>query len=354
MCQYYAVDGAVTDWHFAHHARFALGGLGAAIVEATGVTAQGRSTYGCTGLYRDAHISGMAQIASLYHRHDTVVGVQLTHSGRKSSAARPWDGAAPLSTEGPEPAWETVAPSAIPVREGWHTPKALTLAEIDETVAAFRTAALRALAAGFDFVELHGAHGYLLHSFLSPISNVRDDEFGGSLANRMRFPIMVSRAIREIWPRHQPLFYRTSAIDNVEGGLSIEDTIEFAKALSQVGVDVLDCSSGGISGSVALASQTQHAGFQVPLAEAVRANSTMKTMAVGLIIEPSLAERIIATGQADLVAIARELIADPNWAYRAARELGLEDSHGVLPKSYAFYLRRRPVPAPATGAGNRA
>lgn len=344
MCQYYAVDGAVTDWHLAHHGRFALGGLGAALVEATGVTPEGRSTYGCTGLYADSQIPGLARIASLYRSHGTLVGIQLTHSGRKASAARPWDGAGSLPLHGPEPGWQTVAPSAIPVREGWPTPRALTAEGIDQAVLAFQTAARRALAAGFDFVELHGAHGYLLHTFLSPISNIRTDEFGGNLANRMRFPIMVCRAIREIWPSNRPVFYRTSAIDNVEGGISIEDTIEFAKALSHVGVDVMDCSSGGISGSVAMANQSQlHAGFQVPLANAVRANSGMKTMAVGLIIEPALAERIVATGQADLVALARELIADPNWVYRAACELGLEDPYGVLPMSYGFYLRRRPV-----------
>jgi 2,4-dienoyl-CoA reductase-like NADH-dependent reductase (Old Yellow Enzyme family) len=355
MCQYYATDGAVTDWHLAHHARFALGGLGAALVEATSVTPEGRSTYGCTGLYDDAQIPGLARIASLYRAHGTLVGIQLTHSGRKASAARPWDGAASLPLHGAEPGWQTVAPSALPVRDGWPTPQALTAEGIDEAVVAFQTAARRALAAGFDFVELHGAHGYLLHSFLSPISNIRTDEFGGDLANRMRFPIMVCRAIREIWPSNRPFFYRVSAIDNVEGGISIEDTIEFAKALMQVGVDVMDCSSGGISGSVAMANQSQlHAGFQVPLADAVRANSSMKTMAVGLIIEPAFAERIVATGQADLVALARELIADPNWVYRAARELGLEDPHGVLPMSYGFYLRRRPVLASVDDTKKRA
>lgn len=347
MCQYYAEGGAVTDWHLAHHGRFALGGLGAALVEATAVSPDGRSTHGCTGLYDDAHIPGLARIVALYHGQDTAVGIQLTHSGRKASAFRPWDGAASLPAQGPEPGWPTVAPSAIAVREGWPTPHALTHAEIGEVVLAFQTAARRALAAGFDFVELHGAHGYLLHSFFSPISNVRSDEFGGSLANRMRFPLMVCRAIREIWPAAKPLFYRTSAIDNVEGGLLIEDTIALAKALSEVGVDVMDCSSGGISGAVALAANQSRlrAGFQVPYAAAVRSQAKMKTMAVGLIIDPALAERVVADGEADLVALGRELIADPNWAYRAARELGLEDPHAVLPMSYGFFLRRRPAVA---------
>ena len=348
MCQYYAVDGAITDWHIAHHGKFALGGLGAALVEATSVTPEGRTTHGCTGIYDDAHIAGFARIAALYRSHGTSPGIQLTHSGRKASAARPWDGAAPLPRDGDEPGWETVAPSAIPLREGWHTPRALTVPEIDETVLAFSTAGKRSLAAGFDFVELHGAHGYLLHSFLSPISNHRTDDFGGSIENRMRFPLMVCRAIREIWPENLPLFYRTSAVDNVDGGLSIEDTVIFAKALAEVGVDVMDCSSGGISGPVALAKQTQHyAGFQVPFAEAVRRGSPLKSMAVGLIIEPEMAEDIVATGQADLVALARELIADPNWVYRAALKLGHEDPHGVLPLSYAFYLRRRQQPTSA-------
>jgi 2,4-dienoyl-CoA reductase-like NADH-dependent reductase (Old Yellow Enzyme family) len=350
MCQYHAIDGAVTDWHQAHHARYALSGLGAALVEATGVTPDGRTTYGCTGIYSDAHIPGLKRIAALYKAHDTVPGIQLTHSGRKASAARPWDGAAPLPFDGDEPGWRTVAPSAIALREGWQTPRAMSIAEIGEMVTAFQTAAKRALAAGFDFVELHGAHGYLLHSFLSPISNHRGDEFGGSLANRMRFPLAVCRAIREIWPSDKPLFYRTSAIDSVEGGLTIEDTIVFAKALAEAGVDVLDCSSGGIIGPVALGKEAPIAGFQVPYAAAVRAETPLKTMAVGLIVEPRMAEDIVASGKADLVALARELIADPTFAYRAAKELGLDDPHGVLPMSYAFWLRRRPVLAPATMA----
>jgi 2,4-dienoyl-CoA reductase-like NADH-dependent reductase (Old Yellow Enzyme family) len=347
MCQYYAVDGAVTDWHQAHHARFALGGLGAAFVEATGVTPDGRTTYGCTGIYSDAHIPGLKRIAALYHAHGTAAGIQLTHSGRKASAARPWDGAAPLPFTGEEPGWRTVAPSAIPLREGWQTPHALSATEIGEVVLAFQTAAKRALAADFDFVELHGAHGYLLHSFLSPISNRREDELGGSLENRMRFPLMVCRAIREIWPSDKPLFYRTSAIDNVEGGLVIADTIAFAKALAEAGIDVLDCSSGGIIGPVAMGKEAPVAGFQIPFAAAVRAATPMKTMAVGLIVEPLMAEKIIAGGKADLVALGRELMADPTFAYRAAKELGLEDPHGVLPMSYAFWLRRRPVLAPS-------
>jgi 2,4-dienoyl-CoA reductase-like NADH-dependent reductase (Old Yellow Enzyme family) len=177
---------------------------------------------------------------------------------------------------------------------------------------------------------------------VSPISNIRNDEFGGSLANRLRFPTMVCRAIREIWPQGKPLFYRTSAVDNVDDGINIDDTIALARALAEVGVDIMDCSSGGIIGPIALAKQTQHAGFQIPYAEAVRASGAMKTMAVGLIVDPVMAEEIVGTGQADLVALGRELIADPNWTYRAARELGLDDAHGVLPPSYAFYLRRRP------------
>jgi 2,4-dienoyl-CoA reductase-like NADH-dependent reductase (Old Yellow Enzyme family) len=345
MCQYYADEGAVTDWHFAHHGRFALSGLGAAFVEATAVSAEGRTTYGCTGLYHDGHIPGLARIVSTYRAQNTAIGIQLTHSGRKSSAARPWDGAAPLTASGGERGWETLAPSAIPLREGWPTPRAMSVTEIEEVVRDFRTAAQRALAADFDLLELHGAHGYLLHSFLSPVSNRRTDQYGGSFADRMRFPLEVCRAVREVWPR--ALFYRTSAVDSVEGGISIEDTVAFAKALSEVGVDVMDCSSGGIVGPVALASQSQQvAGFQVPYAAAVRAGSGMKTMAVGLIFEPEMAEAIVASGQADLVALARELLADASWAYRAARTLGVADPLAVLPMSYAFFLRRRPVLAP--------
>ena len=341
MCQYAAVDGAIQDWHLQHHARFALGGFGAAFVEATAVTRDGRITHGCTGLWEDGQIAGMARIAAMYREHGVTPGIQLAHAGRRASQARPWEGSRPLALGGPDPAWQTVGPSAVPEREGYPAPHVLTATEIDAIVEAFRAATLRARRAGFDIVEIHGAHGYLLHSFFSPIPNRREDEFGGSLERRMCVPLMVAEAVRAVWPAELPLFYRVSAVDGVEGGVAIEDTVALAKALQERGIDVIDCSSGGVSGPATLATRKISQGFQVPYAAAVREGAGIATMAVGAIISPELAESVLASGKADLVALGRELMADPNWPYRAARELGLEQPWRVLPDKYAFYLERR-------------
>lgn len=343
MCQYLAVDGAMQDWHAAHHARFALGGVGAGMVEATGVTRDGRISPGCTGIYDDRHLPALQGVVRLYHDHGAAVGIQIGHSGRKGSTARPWEGAGPLEPGGAEPAWETMAPSAIPAREDWHTPRAMTEADIREVIAAFATAARRADRAGFDMVEIHGAHGYLIHSFFSPLANRRDDAWGGDRAGRMAFPLAVAKAVRAVWPERRPLFYRASVVDNAEGGIAVEDTIALAKALKDHGVDLIDCSSGGILGPVALSPLTPGPGFQVPLAEAVRSGAGLPTMAVGMITEPAQAEAILAEGRADLVAMAREFLADPNWTYRAAMALGLETPEAVLPEPYAFHLARRRI-----------
>ena len=340
MCQYYAVEGQTQNWHLAHHSRFALGGVGAAMVEATAVTRDGRISHGCTGIWEDDQIPGYRQIVDTYREHEVASGIQLAHAGRKASTARPWDGGGSLPADG-EPAWETVGPSPIPAREGWPAPRALEPEEISDIVDAFRSATVRALEAGFDFVEIHGAHGYLLHSFFSPLSNQRIDEFGGDRERRMRLPVMVAKAIRSVWPAERPLFYRASVIDGIEGGITVEDTVALARALKGEGVDVIDCSSGGLLGSVSMTNKLPPPGFQVPLAEAVRREADISTVAVGMVTEPRHAEEILQNGQADLIAIAREFIADPNWAYGAARELGLEDPHGILPFSYAFYLRGR-------------
>ena len=341
MCQYSAVEGAIQDWHLAHHARFALGGYGAAFVEATGVTRDGRITHGCTGLWEDGQIEGMARIAALYREHGVAPAIQLGHAGRRASQSRPWEGNRPLALGGPDPAWQTVGPSAVPEREGYPDPRVLTAAEIGEIVAAFRSATLRARRAGFDMVEIHGAHGYLLHSFFSPIPNRREDEFGGSLERRMRVPLMVAEAVRAVWPVELPLFYRVSSVDGVEGGVTIADTVALAKALKERGIDVIDCSSGGVSGPATLATRKIRQGYQVPYAEAVRHEAGIATMAVGAIISPTLAESVLAEGKADLIALGRELMADPNWPYHAACELGMERAWQVLPEKYAFYLERR-------------
>jgi len=315
--------------------------VGSAVVEATGVTRDGRISPGCTGIWEDDQIPAFRRIADGYRAHGVASGIQLNHAGRKASTARPWDGGGPLPTEGDEPAWEAVGASALSAREGWPPPRALETNEIPGIVEAFRSAAVRSLEAGFDFVEIHGAHGYLLHSFFSPLSNERTDEFGGDLERRMRLPIMVAEAIRAVWPAERPLFYRASVIDGVEGGITVEDTVALARALKGTGVDAIDCSSGGLLGSVSLGNKLPPPGFQVPLAEAVRREAGIATVAVGLVTEPHQAEEILQNGQADFVAMAHQFIADPNWAYRAAQELGLEDPQGILPFSYAFYLRRR-------------
>ena len=341
MCQYLAEEGRPGAWHLAHHARFALGGVGAAVAEATAVTRDGRITHGCTGLYDDAQIAPWAAVCALYRGQGVVTGVQLNHAGGKGATQRPWEGAGALPPDGPEPAWECIGPSAVPVRPNFRPPRPAAPAEIDEVVTAFADAARRATRAGFDFIELHGAHGYLLHAFLSPITNRREDAYGRDLAGRMRLPLRVAEAVRAAIPPDMPLFWRASLTDNMEGGLTLEDSLVLARELKARGVDVMDCSAGGIAAPVSLSQQTLTHGFQVPLAEAVGREAGMHTMAVGLITDPVKANAIVEEGRADLVALARELIADPAWTYRAAVALGAADPEAVLPEPYAFYLRRR-------------
>jgi len=341
MCQYCADDGFINDWHIAHHGRFALGGVGGAVVEASGVTRDGRITPGCLGIYRDEHVAGLRQITDIYHRQNTPVGIQLAHSGRKGSAAVPLEGAAPLAGDRPELAWQTVAPSAIPLNDTWPTPHALTDAEIEALIAAFAAAARRAVAAGFDFVEIHGAHGYLIHSFLTSVSNTRDDAWGGDLAGRMRFALRITEAVRAVVPADMPVFYRASSVDGIPGGMELEDTIVLARELKARGVDVVDCSSGGISGASGRATQPPSPGYLVPYASAVRKEAGIATMTVGLITEAEHANRIIADGDADLVAMGRGLLADPNFPYHAALALGHPEPHTVLPPAYGFFLKRR-------------
>ncbi len=341
MCQYSAKDGYVNDWHYQHHCRFAIGGAGLAFVEATAVTPQGRITNGCTGLWADEQIAGLSKIVEMYKSFGCAAGIQIGHAGRRASCALPWDGGAALKIGQDDGAWQTVGPSPFAANEGGPIPHELSIDEINAHVDAFARAAERALAAGFDTIEVHGAHGYLLHSFVSPISNKRSDNFGGSLENRMRFSLLVSQAVRDIWPDDRPVFYRPSAVDGVEGGLEIDETIQLAKALKNIGIDVIDCSSGGMNGPATLAQRNVGFGYQVPYADAIRTQADIATMAVGLIIEPSHAEQILADGKADLIALARELLANPNWPYHAALELGMEDPHSVLPHNYALTLARR-------------
>ncbi len=342
MCQYCAQDGHAVDWHFSHHGRFSLAGPGGACVEATAVTRTGRITHGCLGIYLDRHIKGLAKIVSIYHNQGIPVGIQIGHSGRKGSAATPLDGAAPLSAFDPSQAWETIAPSPVPMMDGWPTPRPMGADEIHELIDAFARAAARAVRAGFDFIEIHGAHGYLVNSFFSPIANLRDDEWGGGdIDNRMRFPLRVAEAVRASIPDSMPLFFRTSVVDGLAGGVTVADTVLLAAALKRRGVDLIDCSSGGIIGPSGRAGQDPAPGYLVPYAKAVREGADMPTMAVGLIIAADQANEIIAAGSADLVAIGRQLLEEPNFVFQAARRLGHPDPFAILPESYAFFLKRR-------------
>lgn len=341
MCQYAAIDGEVKDWHLAHHARFALSGVGGAIVEATGVTKEGRITPGCLGLWHDGQIKGIAGITRLYRSHRIPVGIQLAHAGRKASSAKPWDGAGPLAGSAPEAAWETVGPSPIAHNSTWPAPHALSAGEIRLIVESFAAAARRAVEAGFDFIEIHGAHGYLIHSFISPLANLRADDYGGTLDRRIRFALEVAAAVRAAIPPTMPLFWRVSAVDHDPQGLGIEDTVRLATELKKAGTDVIDASSGGINGTIAHANIPQRPGHQVGFAAEIRREAEIATMAVGLIVDGEQAEEIVAKGSADLVALGRELLADPAFAYRAARALKLPSPEEVLPLQYSFYLTRR-------------
>jgi len=319
MCQYSAVDGVANNWHFVHYGTRAVGGTGLILFEATAVEPRGRITPHCLGLWDDRHVEPLSGIVRFIDEHGAVAGIQLAHAGRKASTSQPWKGGGPVPPA--EGGWPVIGPSAIRYRPDGPVPEPMTKADMQAVVAAFRRAAERALAAGFRVVEVHAAHGYLLHQFLSPLSNQRDDEYGGSLENRMRFPLEVVQAVREVWPQEYPLFVRISATDWVPGGWDIEQSVIFARELKKLGVDLVDCSSGGLS----LDQKVQVGpGYQVPLAERIRRDAGIATSAVGLITQPEQANGILATGQADLILLGRALLREPYWPLRAAAALGVE------------------------------
>jgi 2,4-dienoyl-CoA reductase-like NADH-dependent reductase (Old Yellow Enzyme family) len=332
MCQYSVRDGVVGDYHLVHLGRFALGGFGTVVVEATGVTPEGRISHGDVGLWDDGQIPGLARIVDLLHAHGTVAGIQLAHAGSKASSHRPWEaGGGAVTSENALPGedpWPTVSASAVPPAEGYPAPHALTADELAGVRDAFVAATRRSLTAGFDVVEVHAAHGYLLNQFLSPLTNRRTDAYGGSLEARMRFPLEVVAAVRAAWPEDRPLFVRASAVDGTPDGLTLEDTVAFSRELRALGVDVVDVSGGGLGGG------WEHPigyGYQVPFSSQIRAESGIATMAVGLIVDARQAEAVVADGHADLVALAREAQDDPNFAVHAARELtgGSYDAYPV-------------------------
>ena len=319
MCQYSSVDGFANDWHLVHLGSRAVGGAGAVMMEATAVSAEGRISHGDMGLWKEEHIEFMKRIAGFIHSQGSIAGIQLAHAGRKASHHAPWRGGASLKPE--ENAWQTMGPSAIAFKEGTPLPREMEIEDIEQVKDQFRSAALRALKAGFKLVEVHAAHGYLLHEFLSPFSNVREDAYGGSFENRIRFLVEVINAIRSVWPEELPLFVRISVTEWVEGGWTTEDSIELAKILKQHGVDLVDCSTGGNITGVKIPLVPL---YQVPFAERIKKEADILSGAVGLITTPEEAESIIRDGKADLVVMARELLRDPYFPMHAAKKLGYD------------------------------
>lgn len=319
MCQYSATDGLANTWHLVHLGSRAVGGAGMVMVEASAVTPAGRISPQDLGLWSDRHGDALQPIAAFIKEQGAVPAIQLAHAGRKASVAAPWRGGQAVA--GVDGGWQPLAPSALPFSTSYTAPRALDRPELAALVEAFATAADRAHAAGFEAVEIHMAHGYLLHEFLSPLSNRRDDDYGGGLENRARLPLAVAQAVRAHWPDHLPVMVRISATDWVDGGWDLDQSITLAHWLKDLGVDLIDCSSGGMTPDAAIPAGP---GFQTPFAAAIRAQTGIATGAVGLITDAAQAEQIVATGLADAVFLARELLRDPYWPLHAARQLGIE------------------------------
>ena len=320
MCEYSSEDGFANDWHLVHLGSRAVGGAALIITEATAVSPEGRITFADLGIYRDEHIEKLKHITDFIHEHGAVAGVQLAHAGRKASHDKPWNGNKQIPSNQTN-GWTTVAPSAIPFAEGEEAPIELDKAGIEKVKADFKAATKRAIAAGFKLIELHGAHGYLIHQFLSPISNQRTDEYGGSFDNRIRLLLEVVETVKEVWPQENPLFVRISSTEWTEGGWNADDSVALAKILKDRGVDLIDCSSGG---NVVGARIPLKPGYQVEFAEKVKKESGILTGAVGLITTAYQADEIIQEGEADLIFLAREMLRDPHFPLRAAHELGHE------------------------------
>jgi 2,4-dienoyl-CoA reductase-like NADH-dependent reductase (Old Yellow Enzyme family) len=339
MCQYSAVDGVASDWHLNHLGMLANSGAGLLIAEMTDVERRGRISHGCLGLYSDDCEAALARVVAHCRGYGNArIGVQLAHAGRKASSTRPWEGSAPI-----EPAaggWETIAPSAIPFGSGWPVPREMSAADIADVHAAFVTAAERAVRIGFDAIELHAAHGYLLHSFVSPVSNKRSDGYGGSIQGRMRFPLEIASAVRAVMPKGMPLGARMTGSDWLDGGLTPDDAVVFAKALETAGLDYVCVSSGGITAETR---PTAVANLNVEFAAKVKREAGIATRTVGLIATPKQAEAIVAQGNADMVALARAFLDDPHWAWHAAGALGADV---VRPRQY-----QRASPKVWPGAG---
>ena len=346
MHQYAAVKGYPTDWHLMNAGRFAAGGAGLVFIESTKVERRGCGTAGDMGLWDDSYTEHFRRLADFIRSQNSVPAIQLGHSGRKARRFRPWEGGAPLTEEGAIKAgvddwddWELVAPSAIGSSETEPIPRALSFGEIQKTIENWSEAARRANEAGFEVLEIHAAHGYLLHQFLSPKANLRTDEYGGSESKRMRLPLEIAEAVRANWPEDKPLFIRLSVED--DAGWGPDESVRFSKLVRAKGVDVIDCSSGGMRGSPVLSAGSVGYGYQVPYAEKIRKETDLMSMAVGLIVHAEQAEEILQSGRADLIAIAREFLHNPNWALDAALKLGVEDAFKVTPPAYDYWLEKR-------------
>ena len=345
MVQYRAgADGTPNDYHLVHLGRFALGRAAMVFTEATAVEARGRTTPADCGIWDDAHVAAHRRIADFIKAEGSIPAIQLAHSGRKASGQTVPDGGGPMGpaefARGWQP-WPIVGASALPTTPDWPTPTPLDEAGIATVVRAFADGARRADRAGFEALEIHGAHGYLIASFLSPISNRRNDGYGGDRAGRMRFPLEVTEAVRDVWPRSKPLFFRVSAVDGAQDGWDLEDTVALAGELKRRGVDVVDCSSGGLTGSATAAPVKRGPGFQVPFAAEVRRRTGMKTQAVGLILDGQQAEAVLQAGDADLIAVGREALRDPFVAMRWAEQLGCDPEYRLWHASYGWWLDKR-------------
>lgn len=350
LCMYSAIDGLAQPFHFAHLSTFARGKAGLVFTEATAVTPEGRITPQCLGIWSDEQAAAIKPIVDFIASMGCVPGIQLAHAGRKGSTQSPFNGAKPIAPDDAD-GWQCVAPSAVAVGKGFNTPIELNVSDIKQLVDAFVAAAKRSIECGFKVIELHGAHGYLMNSFLSPLSNHRSDEYGGDINGRMRFPLEVASAVRAAVGDDIALFFRISAVDSVEGGWNMDDSVTLATALGNAGIDVVDCSAGGIYGGPSFRvsdegkpltkSSARAPGFQVPYAERVKKETSLKSMAVGVIIDPQQAEDIIEHGRADIVALGREIMYNPFWPLHAAQSLGADPEFNYWPPQYKWAVDRR-------------
>lgn len=345
MATYSAEGGFVTDWHIQHIGKLAAGGAGLVFVEQSSVNTQGRITHGCLGIWRDEHVEGLQRLTRLIASLGAASAIQIAHSGRKGASQRPWEGGGPLGEadinargEGP---WEICAPSSIAFDTGCQTPTEMSHEAIEQVVEDYRAAFIRARDAGFDVCELHCAHGYLMHSFLSPLGNQRTDEYGGDRAGRMKLPLRIAGVMREVWPNHLPCFVRISSVDGVGVGWQLDDSVAFATELGEIGIDVIDCSSGGFKLPAENNLVARTTGFQLPFSERIRAEAGVATMGVGLIRTGEQAAIALQDGRADLVALGRELLWNPNWPMQIAAEHDETDGWKLMPPQYGWWLRRR-------------